>query len=64
MTPNSIKSGWWVSTDDRFVACYDTKEEALAHIEYQRKYMDSTINWYIDYFEIIGKEHIRCPYES
>lgn len=38
MTPLNIKSGWWVSTDDRYAPCYDTKEEALKHIKFQ--------NWY------------------
>lgn len=35
MNPLNIRSGWWVFTDDRFVACYDTKEEAVAHCDKQ-----------------------------
>ena len=41
MTPLNIRSGWWVSTDDRFVICYDTKEEAIAHVKYQKERMHS-----------------------
>lgn len=36
MNPLNIRSGWWVFTDERFVTCYDTKEEAIAHVEYQK----------------------------
>ena len=35
MTPSNIQSGYWVATKERFVACYNTREEAVSHIEYQ-----------------------------
>jgi hypothetical protein len=27
MNPLNIRSGWWVFTTNRFVACYDTKDD-------------------------------------
>lgn len=57
MNPNNIKSGWWVATDERFVTCYNTKEEALAHIKYQKEHMLSTKPWYIYRIEVKLKIH-------
>lgn len=57
MNPNNIKSGWWVATDERFVTCYNTKEEALAHIKYQKEHMLSTKPWYIYHIEVKLKIH-------
>lgn len=37
MKPTDICSGWWTATEERFVNCYDTKEEALAHVKFQKK---------------------------
>lgn len=59
MNPLNIKTGWWVSTDERFVRPYDTKEEAIAHVEYQKNIMKSTANWYIQYIEIKFGETIK-----
>lgn len=61
MTPLNIKSGWQVSTDDRYVTCYDTKEEALKHIKFQKEQMNSKANWYITYIKINFGEHISFP---
>lgn len=63
MNPLNIRSGWWISTDDRFVACYDTKEEAIAHIEYQKEKMHSTANWYVQHIEMKFKEFQCFPYK-
>ena len=64
MTPLSIQSGWWVSTDERFVRCYNTKEEAIAHIEYQRNVMKSQANWYFQYIKMTFGESKSFPYKS
>lgn len=61
MNPLNIKSGWWVSTDDRYVTCYDTKEEAIAHIKFQKEQMNSKANWCITYIKINFGEHMRFP---
>lgn len=61
MNPLNIKSGWWVSTDERYVTCYNTKEEAIAHIKFQKEHMHSTTNWYITYIKINFGEHISFP---
>lgn len=45
MNPLNIQSGWWVSTDERFVRCYNTREEAISHVKYQQDVMHSTANW-------------------
>lgn len=63
MTPLSIQSGWWVSTDEHFVRCYNTKEEAIAHIEYQKNVMNSTANWYFQYIKITFGESKSFPYK-
>lgn len=63
MTPLSIQSGWWVSTDERFVCCYNTKEEAIAHIEYQRNVMKSQANWYFQYIKMTFGELKSFPYK-
>lgn len=52
MNPLNIQSGWWVSTDDRFVRCYNSKEKAISHVNYQKEVMKSTANWHIQYIEI------------
>lgn len=51
MNPFNIKSGWWVSTDSQFVACYDSKEKAIKHIEYQKK-VHPNKSWYLQYIDI------------
>lgn len=58
MNPLNIQSGWWVSTDDRFVRCYNSKEEAIAHVEYQKNVMKSTANWHIQEITIKFGEEI------
>ena len=58
MTPLNICSGWWVSTDDRFVAHYNTKEDAIAHVKYQKERMHSTKNWHVQYIKVEFKEYI------
>ena len=54
----NIRSGWWVSADDRFVICYDTKEEAIAHVKYQKERMHSTENWHVQYIKVEFKEYL------
>lgn len=49
MTPYNIQSGWWVSADNRFVACYNTKEEAIDHVKYQKSSRGSKAEWHIQY---------------
>lgn len=56
MKPIDICSGWWIATEERFVNCYDTKEEALAHVKFQKKQMHSTANWYIMHVEITERK--------
>lgn len=58
MTPLNICSGWWVSTDDRFIASYNTKEEAIAHVKYQKERMHSTKNWLVQYIKVEFKEYL------
>lgn len=58
MTPLNICSGWWVSTDDRFVTSYNTKEEAIAHVKYQKEKMHSTKNWHVQYIKVEFKEYL------
>ena len=62
MNPLNIKSGWWVSTDDRFVRCYNTKEEAIDHVKYQKEKMHSKANWYVQYIKINFGEYLKFPY--
>lgn len=57
MTPLNIRSGWWVSTDDYFVTCYDTKEEAIAHVKYQKEEMRSTKKWHVQYIKVEFREY-------
>ena len=64
MTPLNIQSGWWVSTDEHFVRCYNTEEEAIAHIEYQRNVMKSTANWYLQHIKMTFGESKSFPYKS
>lgn len=63
MNPLNIRSGWWVFTADRFVTCYDTKEEAIAHVMYQKEKMHSTENWYIQHIKIKHEEGKSFPYK-
>ena len=58
MTPLNIRSGWWVSTDDHFVVCYNTKEEAIAHVKFQKEKMHSTKNWYITSIKVEFGEYL------
>ena len=58
MTPLNICSGWWVSTDDRFVTCYNTKQQAIAHVKYQKERMHSTKNWHVQYIKVEFKEYL------
>lgn len=63
MNPLNIRSGWWVFTANRFVACYDTKEEAIAHVIYQKEKMHSTANWYVQHIKIKHEEGQSFPYK-
>lgn len=47
MNPLNIQSGWWVSTDERFVRCYNTREEAISHVKYQQD-----VNWRVQHIKI------------
>ena len=58
MTPLNIRSGWWVSTDDRFVTRYDTKEEAISHVKYQKEEMHSTKKWHVQYIKVEFGEYL------
>lgn len=51
MNPLNIQSGWWVSTDERFVRCYNTREEAISHV-----IMHSTANWRVQHIKITFEE--------
>ena len=64
MNPNNIKSGWWLIADNHFVTCYDSKEEVIKHIKYQKEIMHSKANWCISYIKINFGEFIRFPYEK
>lgn len=52
MTPNNIQTGYWVYTPERFVACYNTREEAQAHVDFQINIMKSKQEWFVDYIQI------------
>lgn len=52
MTPSNIQTGYWVYTPERFVACYETREEAEKHVDYQINIMKSTNQWFIDHIQI------------
>ena len=51
MNTSNIRSGWWVSTDSQFVACYDNKEDAIKHINYQKQ-IHPNKSWYLQYIDI------------
>ena len=59
MTPYNIQSGWWTSVDNRFVNRYDTKEEAIAHVKYQKS-IGSKGNWRVQHIKIKFEESINC----
>ena len=48
MNPLNIQSGWWVSTDERFVRCYNTREEAISHVKYQQVCYSNVVPNFID----------------
>ena len=58
MTPLNIRSGWWVSTDNHFVTCYNTKEEAIAHVKFQKEKIHSTKNWHITSIKVEFGEYL------
>ena len=64
MNPTNIRSGWWVYTDYCFIRCYNSKEEALDHIKFQREKMHSHQNWYIQYISMQFSEYQSFPYEE
>ena len=64
MNPTNIRSGWWVFTDDCFVCCYNSKEEALDHIKFQKERMYSNKNWYIQYISMQFSEYQSFPCEE
>lgn len=64
MNPNNIKSGWWLIADNRFVTRYDSKEEAIDHIKYQKEIIGTHANWSILYIKINFGEFIEFPYEK
>lgn len=55
----NIQSGWWVIADNRFVRPYDTKEEAIKHVKYQKEEMKSTAKWSIQELKITFGECIN-----
>lgn len=59
MNPNNIQSGWWITADDRFVRCCNTKEEAIAHIRFQKESMNSKASWHIMYIKMQFGEYIE-----
>lgn len=62
MNPLNIQSGWWVSTDERFVRCYNTREEAISHVKYQQDVMHSTANWRVQHIKITFEEQESHAY--
>lgn len=64
MNPLNVQSGWWLSADGRFVRPYNTKEEAIAHIKYQRNVMKSQADWHLQYIKITFGESESYPYKS
>lgn len=40
-----------------FVAVYNTKEEAINHIKFQKEQMGSTAKWYYQYIKMSFGEH-------
>lgn len=57
MNANNIQSGWWVIADNRYVAAYNTKEEAINHIKFQKEQMGSKADWYYQYLKISFGEY-------
>lgn len=49
MKPTNLSTGYWTCTDEHFCNCYDTVEEAKAHIKFQKEKMHSSANWHIVY---------------
>lgn len=64
MTPLNICSGWWVSADYQFLRRYNTKEEAIAHVKYQKEQMHSTANWQVQHIKIKFEEQLSFPYNG
>ena len=64
MNPTNIRSGWWVYTDYCFIRCYNSKEEALDHIKFQREKMHSRQNLYIQYIAMQFSEYQSFPCED
>lgn len=46
MNPNTIQSGYWTATDERFVNCYPTLPEAEAHVKFQKERFGKTLHIY------------------
>lgn len=59
MNPYKTESGWWTSADNKFVNRYDTKEEAIAHVKYQKS-IGSKANWHIQHIRIKFEESVNC----
>lgn len=57
MNALNIQTGWWVVANYRFVAVYNTKEEAINHIKFQKEQMGSTAKWYYQYIKMSFGEH-------
>lgn len=51
MDMNNIQSGYWTVSNNRFIRCYSTVEDARAHIAYQ-KANGSTSSWRIVYVKL------------
>ena len=64
MNPTNIRTGWWVFTDEYFVCCCNSKEEALDHIKFQKERMHSHKNWHIQYISIQFSEYQSFPCED
>lgn len=63
MNPTNIRSGWWVYTDYCFIRCFNSKEEALDYIKFQKR-IHSNKNWYIQYISIQFSEYQSFPCEK
>jgi hypothetical protein len=44
------------NADERFVRCYNTREEAISHVKYQQDVMHSTANWHVQHIKITFEE--------
>lgn len=64
MNALNIQTGWWVVANDRFVAVYNTKEEAINHIKFQKEQMGSTAKWYYQYIKMSFGEHGTLDQEN